>query len=96
MVHAKQSDEIKLKQVCKELKKTRDKDGNSSKTSLWFKTSQDSRGFPTKVLLILQGSTKLKCLPLIPKTENVVVLMLRILFVQSVVKTCRQVPSWQG
>lgn len=54
------------------------------------KISQSSkRGFPTKVLLTLQGSTKVKCLPPSLKKQEVVVLMLRSLFVQSVVENMK-------
>ena len=60
------------------------------RVDLRFKISQGSRkGFPRNVLQILQGLTKVKCLPPILKREKVVVLMLRSLFVQRVVQNIK-------
>ncbi|TMX05798.1 hypothetical protein EJD97_020521 [Solanum chilense] len=71
IVHAEKIEEQKLKQVGKELKRTRVEDGNSSKLDLRFNIRQGSkRGFLTKVLLTLQGPTRVKCLPLSRKREN--------------------------
>ena len=64
MVHAKKIEEQKLKQVASELKRTRAEYGNSSKARFEFKIRQGSkRGFPTKFLVKLQGSTTVICLP---------------------------------
>ena len=61
MIHAEQIEEQNLKQVCRELNRTRVVDGNSLKARFECKIRQGSkRGPPIKKILPFQGSTKVK------------------------------------
>ena len=77
MVHAEQIEDQNLKQVGRELKKVRTKMGILRRQNLRFKTNQGSKGgFPTKSNLMLQESTRVRCLLPSPKRGKVVVLCL--------------------
>ena len=87
MVHAEQIEEHNLKQVGRELKKVRTKDENSSKAKFEVQDKPSfKRRFSNKALLMLPGSTIVRCLLLIPKRAKVVDLIFRSLFVQKVIR----------
>ena len=85
MVHAEQIEEKNLKQVCRELKKVKTKEGNISKNRFEFQYKPIfKRRLSNQALLILQGLKRLRCVPPSPKRGRMEDLMLRSLFVQNV------------
>ena len=91
MVHALQVEYSRLRKSNREVKRPRADEGNASKGK--FEGQGEPRfkkSFPTKVLPMLQGPTKVGCLPLDHKVEKVVVLMLRKLVVKNVVRSIKE------
>ena len=78
MVYSEQIEDKKVKNIDRELKKTRPKMGILPRLDLKCKISQDLRRiFPTKAHLTLKRSSKVKCLCPSLNKEEVVVLLLR-------------------
>ena len=87
MIHAKQIEEQKLKHVCRELKKVRTKERNSSNNRYDIQDKPRFKsGFLKKDILVILGSIRVRCLLRIPNRKNVVGVMLIDLFVLNVLK----------